>query len=96
MDPSRPGLYAITHYRRYAFERSHGTSSPEILLWNAAAGQPLLCFERVSHRPIWALGLWRRWKWREVPHGSARYDAEMRWAVEVYGLQRRQLGLEPF
>jgi hypothetical protein len=93
VDPGRPGLYAITHYRVSLLDGSHRRDAHEVLLWNAAPGEPLRCFQRVSYRPIWALGLWRRWKWRVVPRGSASFDAEMRRAIEVYALQRQRLGL---
>lgn len=89
VNPARPGAYEITHYR-VSIPPSDGPQPLEILIWNAHPNPPLLCFERVKQ-----VGRPQLFVWRSVPHGTPRYETEMRHAIEVYGLRRQELGLKP-
>jgi hypothetical protein len=101
VDPERPGLYRITRYRTLALPtppESSPEAGNEILLWNAypAERTPLLCFERVARRRFFTLWLVPHWTWDRIEPGTARYQAEMFRAIQIYGRHRASLGLRSF
>jgi hypothetical protein len=92
VDPERPLIYRITHYRVRALEAADTggrTSEPEILIWNDRPGirVPLRCFRRMW-QPAQA-GDEPAWTWVALPPETADYRRQMFRAIQIYNWQQQ-------
>jgi hypothetical protein len=91
VNPRRPGLYEITHYRLTTSTtssdgRTRRQVETEKVLWNSAPGtrEPLHCFEWIAQRTWRTLWLASAGEWRRMEPGSPRYNSAMGTAIRVY------------
>lgn len=91
VDPERPGLYRITHYRvsrriAGADGRARLAQGAETVIWNETPGRrvPLRCFAE-ERRHGWR-SMWRDGgpSWRDVSPTTAEFRDHMMRAIQIY------------
>jgi hypothetical protein len=95
VNPKRPALYEVTHYRMTRVVRSaDGTSrqvpETEKVLWNPPKGrvpERIRCYERVGA----GAGPASTVRWRTLEPDSNEYRTELRTGMSVYWLHRAAL-----
>jgi hypothetical protein len=91
VDPERPGLYRITHYRvsrrmAGADGRARWAPGTETVIWNETPGRrvPLRCFAEARHRNWRTLWLAAGPGWRDVSPATNEFRDHMTRAIQIY------------